>query len=242
MCDAINDGFPLCCVVSTDNFIKHNHDVYKKSILISPVPENPDVLKQLVSFAKYGIKTLMYGTNDKLQTVKDFDGLVKFDVEKREKNIREILSQLGYHISFTKKEQGTKPPTMCISRHDNALLFSVYNCNTTTDAHFKFPFGAPILCGCETEMVDGKSTYRFTRGEHRECRVFAEQESGIISCREAPPVNARYRRAIHITGLKDATICLFTEKNVLCLQNLPIIHLNLILALHLLGIRLMVTI
>ena len=33
----------------------------------------------------------------------------------------------------------------------------------------------------------------------------------MISCREAPPVNARYRRAIKITGLRDATVCLVSE-------------------------------
>ena len=102
---------------------------------------------------------------------------------------------------------------MGIVRHDNALFFSVYNANTTTDTHLKFPLGAPILCGAEAEMIDGKSSYRFSRGEHRECRIFVEQDSGVISCREAPPVNVRYRRAIKITGLKDATVCLFSEKD-----------------------------
>ena len=216
VCSAINDGLPLCCVVSTDNFIKHSSDVYQKSILISPVPENPEVLNQLVSFANKGIVTVMYGTNDKLQTVQDFDGLIKLDVEKQEDSIRETVSQLGYHISFTKKEQNTKPPTMCILRRDNGLFFSIYNCNTTTQTHLKFPLGAPVLCGTECEMIDGKATYHFSRGEHRECRIFVEQNNGVISCREAPPINVRYRRAIHITGLKDATIRLFTEKGCEC--------------------------
>ena len=40
ICDAINGGFPLNCVVSTDNFIKHSPEIYQKSILISPVPIN----------------------------------------------------------------------------------------------------------------------------------------------------------------------------------------------------------
>ena len=73
--------------------------------------------------------------------------------------------------------------------------------------------GAPILCGAEAEMIDGRSSYRFSRGEHRECRIFVEQSDGVISCREKPPVNARFRRTIKITGLKDATVCLFSEKD-----------------------------
>ena len=212
ICDAINDGLPLCCVVSTDNFLKHSVDIYKKSILISPVPENPGVLDRLLTFAKQGIGVLVYGTKEKLQTVPNFDNLVKLDVEESAGHLREALSAWGYEISFAKKEAGIKPPTIGIVRHDNGLFFSVYNANTTTDTHLKFPFGAPILCGAEAEMTDGRSSYRFSRGEHRECRVFVEQNNGVISCHEAPPVNTRFRRAIKIMGLRDATVCLFPEK------------------------------
>ena len=61
-------------------------------------------------------------------------------------------------------------------------------------------------------MINGRSTYRFGRGEHRECRVFVNQADGVISCREHPPVNVRFRRAIKITGLSDATVRLFPER------------------------------
>lgn len=213
ICDAINNGFPLCCVVSTDNFLKHNAAIYRKSILISPVPENPTVLDQLVSFAKQKIPVLMYGTDNKLQQVQDFEGLIKLDVKKDTNCLLKALFALKYEITFAKKEEGTKPPTMAITRHDNALFFSIYNANTTTDTHLKFPFGAPILCGAETEMINGSSSYRFSRGEHRECRIFVEQTNGVISCREAAPANARYRRAIKLTGLRNATVYLFPEKN-----------------------------
>jgi len=211
ICDAINDGFPLCCVTSTDNFLNHDESIYRKSILVSPVPESPDVLDKLIHFAKQGIGILMYGTQEKLQTVPSSEHLVKLDVKKNASSIREALRAFGYQILFTKKEACVKPPTIGIVRHDNGMFFSVYNANTTTDTHLKFPIGAPILCGAETEIVDGCSIYRFSRGEHRECRVFANQSDGVISCREAPPVNARYRRAIRITGLKNATVCIFPE-------------------------------
>lgn len=65
-------------------------------------------------------------------------------------------------------------------------------------------------------MSDGYSVYHFERGEHRECRIFIHQASGVISCREAAPVNARYRRAIKVTGLSDATVCLFSETGCEC--------------------------
>ena len=65
-------------------------------------------------------------------------------------------------------------------------------------------------------MIDGATSYRFIRGEHRECRVFAEQSAGVISCREAPPINTYFRRAIKISGLQDATLRLFGETNCAC--------------------------
>ena len=211
ICDAINDGLPLCCVVSTDNFLLHDADIYKKSILISPVPEAPDVRERLSALAMRGIGVLVYGTKEKLQAIRKTEGMVLLDVEESASHLREALSAFGYRIAFTKKKEGTKPPTMGITRHDGALFFSVYNANTTTDTHLKLPLGAPILCGAEAELIGGASSYRFNRSEHRECRVLVEQANGVISCREAPPVNARYRRAIKLTGLVDATVRLFPE-------------------------------
>nr|MBQ4319971.1 hypothetical protein [Clostridia bacterium] len=35
-------------------------------------------------------------------------------------------------------------------------------------------------------------------------------------CREAPPVNARFRRAIRLTGFEDATVILFPEDGCEC--------------------------
>ena len=53
VCAAINEGLPLCSVTSTDSFLHHTLDVYKKSTIISPVPENPAVLEKLTHFASY---------------------------------------------------------------------------------------------------------------------------------------------------------------------------------------------
>lgn len=214
ICDAINDGLPLCCVVSTDNFLRHDAKVYRKSILISPAPENPDVLERLIALADQGVGVVFYATAEKLGGIPAHANVLRLDMEKD--NLREAIAALGIEIHFDKKAEGVKPPTMAVSRADNALFFSLYNANTTTDARFRFPQGAPILIGCETEMIGGFSSYRFGRGEHRECRAFAVQGSGVVSCREHPPVNARYRRAIRISGLEDATVTLFTEKGCEC--------------------------
>ena len=211
ICDAINDGVPLSCVTSSDSFLKHDISVYRKSILLSPVPENKAVLEKLKRLASQGIGVIIYGTKEKLQAVQSFAQCKSLDVEMPQESLRKTLAAFGYSITFDKKEETVKPPTIGIARRDNALFFSVYNANTTTDTAFKFPMGAPILCGCEAEMKNGASSYRFARGEHRECRIFIEQESGVVSCREAAPVNARYRRAIRISGLQSATLRLFPE-------------------------------
>ena len=216
VCNAINDGFPLCCVTSTDNFLKHDMEIYRKSILVSPVPENPVVLKKLKDFSEKQIVILMYGTREKLNRVSDSPNLYKLDIANGSRQLRETIATLGYEIHFNKKQENTKVPTMAIVRHNGAMIFSAYNANTTTDVQLRFPQGAPILCGAEAEMIDGYSVYHFGRSEHRECRVYVKQESGVISCREHAPVNMRYRRKILIRGLKDATVSLFSEKGCEC--------------------------
>ena len=105
---------------------------------------------------------------------------------------------------------------MALHRNRGGLWLSAYNANTTTEVRLRFPLGAPILCGMEAEMVDGRSSYHFARSEHRECRLFVEQADGVISCRETPPINARFRRNIRLTGLKDATVRLLAETGREC--------------------------
>ena len=216
ICNAINDGLPLCCVVSTDNFLTHENSIYRNSIMLSPVPESKAVLDKLICLGNAGIGVLMYGSKAKLDSVPNFENLLKFDVDRNVCELRKSLKIFGYRIDFEKKDQSAKPPTIAIARKDNALFFSVCNSNTTTDTLLKTPLGAPILCGCEAELKHGCSSYRFSRGEHRECRVFVEQTDGVISCREAPPVNVRYRRALKLCGLKDATVRLFSETGCKC--------------------------
>lgn len=216
ICDSINDGFPLCCVTSTDNFLKHSADLYSRSVIVSPIPTEKKLKERLEAVAELGIGVIVYGTEKGLRTLGEMNGAILLNIEDKNTSLRECVGDLGYHLIFDKKREDVKPPTLALSRRDGALLFSVYNANTTTDALYKLPLGAPVLCGMETEMKDGYSSFRFARGEHRECRIFVEQKSGIISCREAPPINARYRRAIKVRGLEDATVRLISERGCEC--------------------------
>lgn len=212
ICAAINEGFPLCCVTSTDSFLKHAYEIYSKSILVTPVPKSHKVKRKLAECLKKGIPVMAYGTTETLSTFDSGPNLFKVNVEDAPENLRHILSKLGYHIEFIKKRKDIPSPVLTISKYDHADMYSIYTPNTTTVIKLKMPLGAPILLGMETEMVDGFSHYTFSRGERRECRVFVEQKQGIISCREMPPVNARFRRAIKVSGLEEATVYLFGEK------------------------------
>ena len=91
------------------------------------------------------------------------------------------------------------------------MIFNVYNRDTTVEAHYKFPLGAPVINGYNTLLVDGYATYHFPRSVHAECRVFVKQDSGVVRVREMSSVNRKYRRRIKVSGLKNADVCLFPE-------------------------------
>lgn len=209
--DAINDGFPLSCVVSADSLSAHPSSLYRASVLISAVPIEQGHLDALLRLVREGVGVIVYGTGEALATLPIDAGFVTLNTEEENK-MREAVKRFGYSLDFYKRSPGAKPPTLGISRDNNGFFFSVYNANTTTEASIRTPLGAPVLCGIDTEIKDGASLYRFGRGEGRECRVFVEMEDGVIVCREAAPVNVRYRRAISIRGLRNATVRLFPER------------------------------
>ncbi len=207
--NAINNGFMLNCVVSTDNFLKTGVDTYRKSVLISPAPINKAVKERLEDFIKAGIRVICYSSAD----FKGYlpKGCIALDINKEVSEIFKAIADLGYSVKHKKLCSDAKIPTMTVSRFDNGFNFSVYNTNTTTETHLKFPLGAPILMCGETEIRDGHSVYRFSRSEHRECRFFVEQESGVISVREQTPLSPSIHRRIKLRGLNDATVYFFPE-------------------------------
>ena len=214
ICAAINDGFPLCSVVSSDNFLCHSADIYKNSVLISPVPETKEILDKLAELAESGIGIIFYGTKARTKKTPDIKGTVKVDVADGPSALRGAAEKFGYVFDYKCRggKELQKPPTMLISRSDGAFMFGVYNCNTTSEARIRFPLGAPVLLGGETEIKDGVAHYHFSRGEHRECRFIVDQKEGVVSVRERAPVNTVYRRRISISGLENATVYFFPEK------------------------------
>jgi len=209
--NALNSGFPLCSVVSTDNFLKHNLETYSKSILIFPASfDNAEVKEKLYEYGKNGGKLIAYGSSDELDKLNI--KCTKIDIAKDISQFFDGIKAFGYEINFIKPNSEIPLPAMTIHKNNNAFMFNVYNRSNTVESRFKFPLGAPILNGYDTEIINGYSTYRFPRSVHSECRVFIKQENGVVRSREQIPTNRKYRRKIEISGLKNAEVCLFAEK------------------------------
>ena len=208
----INAGFPLSSAVSTDNLLRHDSDVYKKSILLIPATVVRELGRKLDDIINNSLGLIVYGTDEALRKTDIPACAITLSAESDPKDATAMLSSFGISIRHKVKTEGKKPPCMMISRSDNAHFFSVYNPDTTTETEISMPLGAPVFIGCECEMKDGYASYRFARSEHREARLFIKQKSGVISCREAAPGSARFRRDIRIWGLDDATIYFFPER------------------------------
>ena len=99
---------------------------------------------------------------------------------------------------------------MC-HKYNNAFIFSVYSPSTTVKTLMKLHYGAPILDGYDTALENGYASYHFPKAEHRECRVFVEQNDGIVSCCEVRPASCEFRRRIEVSGLKNATVRFLAE-------------------------------
>lgn len=209
--EAINNGFPLNCVVSTDNFLRTPLELYKKSILISPIPQTKEIADKLSEFEKAEGNVIYYGSVKAAERLESKESFIDFTASPSA--IREKLSDFGYSIKFERKSDGAKPNALTISRVEKAFTFSVYSPNLTTDTLLKFPLGAPILTGTDTEIRDGHAVYRFCISEHKECRVFVKQESGVITLKEAAPVSCNYHRKLKLGGLNNATVYIFPECN-----------------------------
>ena len=101
---------------------------------------------------------------------------------------------------------------MSVSRNLNAFYLSIFCPDTLVEEHLRFPFGAPIMSGLETELKNGAAAYRLPNTTSRECRVFVEQaQPGVVTCHEVCSVYTGISRRLLVTGLKDADVTFFPE-------------------------------
>lgn len=128
--------------------------------------------------------------------------------------LRFALREFGITSTIEKENPSVKNPVMTISRSNNAFIFSGYNPNTTITNHFQFPQGAPLLLGLETKLDQGNSVYRLPTSWNRECRIFIEQNDGIVSCKELHSGQRDISKRYQISGLKNATVRIYAADDV----------------------------
>ena len=135
-----------------------------------------------------------------------------------EELLRKVLEGFGYRIAFSKATADSKHPLIMLHRNDNGEYFSVYAPDMTVETRLRFPLGAPLLMNQNVELQNGEAIYHFPKAVHSECRVYVEQESGVVIAKEKAPVSMKFRRRIGVSGLKNATVRFFGEEY--CKENI----------------------
>lgn len=208
--DAVNNGFPIATVVSTDNFVKHPNGLYDKSILLVPaLTGNKEVDKKLKEYALNKGKIITYGKSKSLKSIDYISE--KVNIKNGLKQLFDAMKKFEYSIEFLADKE-CKLPSLTLHRNGNSMIFSVYNRNTTVETRLKFPLGAPVLDGFTTKLYNGYASYHFNKCVHGECRVFVKQNDGMVAVKESPTDNTYYRRKIQISGLNNADVALFGEE------------------------------
>ena len=127
--------------------------------------------------------------------------------------MRKALDLLGTKIRFEKEGADSPEPVITISRHDNAYMLAACARDTTVVTKIKMPLGAPIFMGRETVIdKDGFGVHHFSRAEFLECRIFVEQNGGVVSCHDMATDSFFRCRKIKVTGLENATIRFFAPR------------------------------
>lgn len=122
----------------------------------------------------------------------------------------ELLERLGYTVDV----QGAAPSLtagqhaalMLFSRHDNAWYLSGYAAAPVGFVKLKFPEGAPVFHATHTQIEDGASRYPLARAMHHACRVFVQQESGVVGCHPGARDEHHRELTLKVSGLQDAIV------------------------------------
>ncbi|MFA5562303.1 MAG: hypothetical protein WDA00_06670 [Eubacteriales bacterium] len=139
----------------------------------------------------YGLPTKVY-TPEKIELARHFAMAARFT----EIDIRLVR----------RSPRSWSPMIMC-SRHRSSLWFSACSRDTTVELSFGTELGAPLFKGFETYLQGGRSTYRFPRAWHLECRAFVSQPTdGVLVCGEESPGEYFAVHRMQINGLKNATV------------------------------------
>ena len=101
-----------------------------------------------------------------------------------------------------------------IHKHSGGDYYSVYSPSTTVKTVLSHALGAPVLTNTETRLENGKASYHFAKAQFNECRVYVEQQNGIVGAQEFAPVSHVVKRRIKVSGLDNATVRFVPENNM----------------------------
>ncbi len=122
----------------------------------------------------------------------------------------ELLERLGYTIQVMPQAPGVSPgqqsALMLFSRHDNAWYLSGYAAQPVGSVRLRFPEGAPLFHATFTRLEGGASHYPLARAMRYECRVFVQQDHGVVGCDPAPRDPHHRELTLCVSGLQDATV------------------------------------
>jgi hypothetical protein len=128
-----------------------------------------------------------------------------------EELFRLLAERAGYGIGWRKPDATTRSPVITVHRNRGGMRVSMYAPETVVGVDLRFPLGAPLLEGLHTRLESGRSTYHPPRFWTRECRVFVEQESGVVHTRRMRSSAYRIVGRMSVSGLKDATVRFLPE-------------------------------
>lgn len=121
--------------------------------------------------------------------------------------VRMLLGELGYVICHRRRSREAPSEITFLSRNRGAWILSGYKAETTGSLRLRFPAGAPLLVGWDTEIVDGMSEYHLPRAPHEEIRILVDQrDGGLVSCKEYDPFPTGMERTLIVSGLEEATV------------------------------------
>ena len=118
----------------------------------------------------------------------------------------ELLEMLGYTVRAQQDAPADHSSLALFSRHEAAWYLSGYAEAPAGTLALRFPHGAPVFNTTWTRIADGASHYPLSRAMRYECRVFVDQESGVVGCDTAARDERHRELTLIVRGLSAATV------------------------------------
>ena len=121
------------------------------------------------------------------------------------------LKKFGYYFEAAKIIPEQLSPVVTLRWHRQALFMAAFTPDTTVSLKMRFPEGIPLFTETDVFIKDNIAEYRLERAVNWECRIFIEQEKGLIQCREVCSENPSISRRLEVSGLHNATVRFYPE-------------------------------